>query len=93
MGSVFGAAILIFVLDRMTGWFAVSMTTALAIILFGVCNLVCFKLDQTFNYFGGMSNPGLFLYTGWFLSILGGLLVGTLLFTERGNRMLDQLGI
>jgi len=93
MGSVFGTAIIIFVLDRMTGWFAVTMTTTIAIILFGVCNLVCFKLDQTFNYFGGATNPQLFLFTGWLLSIIGGLLVGTLLFTDRGNRYLDQIGI
>ena len=93
MGSVFGVAIIIFVLDRMTGWFAVSMTTTIAIILFGVCNLVCFKLDQTFNYFGGATNPQLFLTTGWLLSIIGGLLVGIFLFTDRGERILDQLGV
>ncbi len=93
MGSVFGAAILIFVLDRMTEWFAVMMTTTIAIILFGVCNLVCFKLDQTFNYFGGATNPQLFLFTGWLLSIIGGLLVGILLFTDRGERILDQFEV
>lgn len=93
MGSVFGTAIIIFVLDRMIGWFAVTMTTTIAIILFGVCNLVCFKLDQKFNYFGGLSNPELFLFTGWFLSILGGLVVGILLFTNRGEELLNKLGV
>ncbi len=93
MGSVFGIAILVFVLDRMTGWFAISMTTALAIIFFGVCNFICFRLDQKFNYFGGINNPELFLFTGWLLSILGGLLIGTLLFTDTGNRLLNRLGI
>ena len=36
MGSVLGITIIIFVLDYLRGWFAVVMTTCIAIILFGV---------------------------------------------------------
>ncbi len=94
MGSVFSVAIILFVLDRLEGWFAVFMTTTLAIILFGVgCNTLCYELDQKFNYFGGSTNSELFLYTGWLLSIIGGLFVGILLFTNRGEQLLDRLGI
>lgn len=94
MGSVFGVAIILFILDRLEGWFAVFMTTTLAIILLGVgCNTLCFTLDQKFSYFGGSLNSELFLFTGWFLSIIGGLLVGILLFTNRGKQLLDKLGI
>lgn len=94
MGSVLGAAIMILILDRMYGWLAVLTTTIISLLLLGNgCNYICIILDQNFNYFGGVSNPQLFLNTGLSLSVVGGLLVGLLLFTERGEKLLNQLGI
>lgn len=94
MGSVFSIAVMLLVLDRMEGGYAVFITTMIAIVLFGVaCNALCFTLDQKFNYFGAINDPQLFLLSGWLLSIVGGIAVGSLLFTDRGGKILSLFGI
>lgn len=94
MGSVFSVAIMLIVLDRMEGSYAVFITTMIAIVLFGVaCNALCFTLDQKFNYFGVENNPQVFLLSGWLLSIIGGFVVGILLFTNHGEKLLSLFGM
>lgn len=93
MGSVVAVALILFVVDRLDGWPAVAATSAItALVLGGVCNMLCFQLDSHFfHYFGGAENPTLFIVNGFVMAALGGALGGWLLFTPRGQRHLDRL--
>jgi hypothetical protein len=94
MGATLGAFINIFVVDRFNGLKAIVATTALSLIILGIaCNLLCLNLDRHFHYFGGSSNPYLFSFGGVLGSIIGGIAVGIVLFTQKGNEYLEKLGI
>jgi uncharacterized membrane protein len=95
MGAVLGAAINLFVLDRLSGWNAVLATTAWSVALLGIgCNLLCYRLDANyFQYFGGQDNAALFLGNGVAVSAIGGLCAGWLLFSVSGTRLLTRLGL
>lgn len=95
MGAVLGAAINLFVLDRLSGWNAVLATTAWSIALLGIgCNLLCYRLDANyFEYFGGQDNAALFLGNGVAMSAIGGFVAGWLLFSTPGKRLLTRLGL
>ena len=93
MGSVVGAMLNLFVVDRLEGMKAVLATTALSAIILGIaCDLLCLSLDQHFQYFGGTENAGLFLGGGMLMAALGGAILGSLLFTSKGQRLLTRLG-
>ena len=51
------------------------------------------NLDYHFHYFGAESYPFLFVAGSVFGSGLGGILIGALLFTDKGYRMLSRVGI
>jgi hypothetical protein len=93
MGSVVAVALILFVVDRLDGWQGVAATSAItALVLGGVCNMLCFRLDSHFfHYFGGAENPTLFIVNGFVMAALGGALGGWLLFTPGGQRRLDRL--
>lgn len=94
MGTAIAAFITFFVNDCWQGWRAIVATATASVFLLGVlCNLLCLSLDMDLDHFGGRSNPGLFVFSGVLMAALGGVLMGWLLFTDRGARVLDRLRV
>lgn len=95
MGAVVGGMVSLFVVGRLDGAKAVAATTVLALLVLGVgCDVLCLNLDaHYFHYFGGEEDPVFFLMNGLLMSALGGLAIGSLVFTERGRRWLDRRGL
>ena len=95
MGSVLGCFVTVYVVDRMSGARAVAAVALASFILLGIgCDALCYNLDaHYFHYFGGLENPVLFLSGGSALSLLGGFIIGLLLFTERGRLLLARARI
>lgn len=89
MGSVLGALLVLFVVDRLSGPKAIVVTTVLTVLALGVgCNLLCFTLDANyFNYFGGRDGPVSFVASGIFMSFVGGLGLGWLVFSSTGQTL------
>ncbi len=95
MGSAVGALLVLFVVDRLHGRAAIVASTLLSALILGVgCNALCYQLDvHYFHSFGGAESPGLFIGNGVVMSMLGGALVGWLVFSERGASLLTQRGL
>ncbi len=94
MGAALGAAVSLFVVDRFDGARAIGATTVLSVLMLGLaCDLLCLELDKHFEFFGGHEMPTLFLLNGVVMSLVGGLAIGSALFTVRGRNLLDRLGI
>lgn len=94
MGATVGSLINLFVVGSWNGTKAVLATIGLSVVLLGViCDLLCLNLDRTFQYFGGSENAGLFLGNGILMAAAGGVLVGALLFTEKGRTLLTRVGL
>lgn len=94
MGSLTGAMITLFVVQRLKGMTAIAACVVISGLLLGVfCNFLCLNLDMHFNYFGGHDTPGLFIWSGLLMSIIGGLLVGVLSFTETGEVWMSRFNI
>lgn len=94
MGSSLGAIYIYLVHGQFWGWKAVMLCGIISTIVLGLfCNILCFKLDIHFNYFGGADAPALFIWSGVILSTVGGLLVGWLAYTKEGNRILAQVDL
>lgn len=94
MGSSIGALIDLFIVGKFKGFSAVVLTTLISVIFLGVlCNVLCYRLDMHFDYFGGKDTPTLFLVNGIFLSAGGGALVGWLCFSHRGRLVLEKLNL
>ncbi len=95
MGSAVGALLVLFVVGRVHGRAAVVASMLLSALVLGVgCNLLCFQLDaHYFHFFGATASPALFIGNGVVMSLLGGALVGWLVFTERGASHLTRYGL
>jgi ubiquinol-cytochrome c reductase iron-sulfur subunit len=93
MGSVIGAATVVFVVGKLHG---PSALLSVAFIFFAVgvaCALLCSALDARFNYFGGEEHALLFVIGGGVPALIGGFLYGWLLFSEHGRKHLHNLGL
>ena len=94
MGAALGALVDLLVVDRLDGLKAMIATTGMAILVIGVgCNYLCWSIDQQLNWWGGASDPGLFLGSGIFGTVLLGWLVSYFLFSIKGSMLLDRLGL
>lgn len=95
MGATLGALLNMFVVNRIKSVASSLFATAIlsALVLGVACNLLCLNLDMHFHYFGGHTNPVLFYVNGLAMSIIGGLMMGWLLFTARGTRVLAKIGL
>lgn len=95
MGATLGALSNMFVVNRIKTVANSIFATALllAMVLGVACNLLCLNMDMHFHYFGGYTNLTLFYVNGLVMSIIGGMMMGWLLFTARGNRVLDKIGL
>ncbi|MBO6515093.1 MAG: hypothetical protein JJ975_00900 [Bacteroidia bacterium] len=91
MGSAIGVSIVLIVVPKFSGYTAIILTTLISLILLGLlCNLLCFRLDISFDFFGGRKTPHLFLWNGVVMSVIGGLSIGWLCFTDVGNNILEK---
>jgi hypothetical protein len=86
MGSVIGGAILLFVEGRLRRAGAVAVTTAIVLAVGSYCAWLCSRLDSRFGYFGGPEHGTLFLLAGIVPALIGGLLLGWLLYGQRLDR-------
>lgn len=94
MGASYGAFLDLLVVGRWSGGKAVFASAALSTLLLGAaCNVLCWRLDLGLHYFGGAEQPIRFLASGAIFAALGGLLAGMLLFTARGEALLDRWGL
>jgi len=95
MGATMGALINIFIVNRTKSpAISILITATLSALVLGIsCNLLCLNLDMNFRYFGAYTNPAIFFVNGLVMSIVGGLIAGWLLFTPRGNSLLEKVGI
>ncbi len=94
MGATVGTFINLFVVGRWQGWSAIVATTLLATIILGiVCDLLCLNLDRPFLLFCVVKYSFFFVTGGILMAVVGGLIIGGLLFFERGQRLLSRLGL
>ncbi|CAF3772291.1 unnamed protein product [Rotaria sordida] len=93
MGSTMGTLINIFITDRYFNYKAIFGSLILGLIVFGTCNILCFRLDHHFDYFGAIKYPIFFLSKGFLAGILGSLLNGYLLFSANGQKLLIKMGL
>ncbi len=92
MGATLGALVDLWIVDCLSGISAVMGTVALSTGLLGiVCNLLCLHLDHSFHYFGGAENELLFFVNGLIMAAGGGALASGLLFTSRGQSLLNRI--
>lgn len=92
MGSTMGTLTNIFITDQYFNHKAVFGSLILGLLVFGTCNVLCFRLDHHFDYYGAITNPVFFLSKGFLAGILGSLWNGYLLFTASGQKLLLKMG-
>lgn len=91
MGLAAGSLINLFVVDKLKGRKAIIMTTIITTLTLGVaCNWLCTELDRHFKYFGGVQNIYIHFLPSFFSAVIGGWFLGWLLFTEKGNGLLEK---
>lgn len=94
MGLSLGGLIDIFLVGRVTEKIGIWSTMVFMVITLGVaCNWLCMNLDRHFKYFGGAENPYLFFLPSFLASIVGGWLLGWLLFSRKGRSILYRFGL
>ena len=94
MGATLGTFINLTIEGRWQGWQAIGATMLLSTAILGIaCNMLCLTLDRQFGYFGVEEYSALFMGVGISMAATGGMLIGWLLFADRGRRLLDRLGL
>ncbi|WP_108651376.1 hypothetical protein [Dongshaea marina] len=61
MGAVLGGGIIILGLDKGAKGWVFPLVLLVSLIVFSLCNLVCYRLDLAFDYWGSVTHPWLFL--------------------------------
>lgn len=93
MGATMGTLVNMFITDRYFNGKAIFGSLVLGFIVFGTCNVLCFRLDHHFDYYGAIKYPVFFLSKGFLAGILGSLLNGYLLFSANGQKLLIKMGL
>jgi hypothetical protein len=94
MGATVGAFLNLFIIDKYIGIKAITLTLLLTLVTLGIiCNRLCFQLDLHFHYFGAETNPMLFFMGSIAGSIVAGLIIALLLFSEKGDILLHRFGV
>ena len=94
MGAAAGVFIDFLVVGKLNGLPAIIATAFISFVLLGLfCNFLCFNLDMHFDFFGGHNTPNSFIWNGIVMATLGGIFVGWLCFTDKGNKILNKYGI
>lgn len=91
MGAVVGALSCLLLVDRVKGKLAVIGSFTIAFVVFGICTVNCWLIDQTTNYWGAVTHPQLFLIAGLIGAGLGGMLYAWLVFTQSGHLLGDRV--
>jgi hypothetical protein len=93
MGATVGAFVNLFIIDRYIGIKAIIFTILLTLATLGIiCSLLCLRLDLHFHYFGAETNPILFSIGSKAGSVVAGLIIALLLFSEKGDIILHRFG-
>ncbi len=94
MGAVTGALVALFVVAKLDGLSAIWASTFIWAAVMGIaCNALCFFLGREFSMWGAHQHATLFLLSGFFPALGGGLVYSYLLFTERGQLLLSRMGL
>lgn len=93
MGSTMGTLTNIFLTDQYFNYKGIFGSLILGFIVFGTCNVLCFRLDHHFDYYGAIKYPVFFLSKGFVAGILGSLFNGYLLFHPNGQKLLIKMGL
>ena len=93
MGSTMGTLVNMFITDQYFNSKAIFGTTLLGLLVFGTCNILCFRLDHHFDYYGSFNYPVFFLSKGFAAGILGSLFNAYLLFSPNGQKLLIKMGL
>lgn len=93
MAVMIGVAVITLVLDHLDGFAALVSSAILYILVLSICTLICYAIDNRFDYFGGASAPTLFVLAGIIPATLSAIPFAWLLFTPKGKWTLDQLGL
>ena len=94
MGAMVGVFVNLFIIDKYIGIKAITLTILLTLVTLGIiCNRLCFELDLHFHYFGAETNPLLFFMGSIAGSIVAGLVIALLLFSEKGDIILHRFGV
>jgi hypothetical protein len=91
MGSVIGALTVLFVVGRLAGLRGGLAAGCLAFAVFVACDVLCWRLDHHYNFWGTEQNPALFLVNGVVCGGVAAILYGWLLFSTRGGELTDRL--
>ena len=92
MGAAAGSVVVFMISGRQKGYPAIVSCMLISIVLLGLlCNVLCFRLDMHFGFFGGADTPILFIWNGTIMSALGGWLVGWLSFTKKGKQLATKI--
>ena len=93
MGVTVGAFVNLFIIDKYIGIKAITLTILLTLATLGIiCNRLCFQLDLHFHYFGAETNPILYNSGSIAESMVAGLVIALLLFSEKGDMVFHKLG-
>lgn len=94
MGVAIGLIAKHWIEGRFKAGAAVAMTALLAGVVLGIgCNALCFVIDRHADFFGAHENPVMWLSSGFVMALAGGAAIGALLFTAKGRRLLERIGI
>ena len=94
MGATVGAFVNLFIIDKYIGIKAIIFTILLSFATLGIiCNFLCLQLDLHFHYFGAETNPMLFSIGSIAGSVVAGIVIALLVFSEKGDILLHKLGL
>lgn len=91
MGAVIGAGVVAFVIDRQVGILAIVVTAVIYAAVLSICTVICANVDRHFDYFGGATEPTLFVLAGLIPAILSSGLYAWLLHSRRGQSILARV--
>ncbi len=93
MGAATGALVTLIVVERFAGRSAFIVGAATAFSVLAACNWLCLTIDQHYNFFGGREQPELFFWNGIIMAAIGSTLISWLVFTTKGQDVLEEIGL
>ena len=91
MGSVVGVISCLFIVGKLSSTKAIFSSFALVILVGSFCTINCFLMDRQANLWGAVTNPNLFLISGFVGTLIGAILYSWLVFTPAGNQFIARL--
>lgn len=93
MAFVIGIAVSVLAFRKPDRMAALVGTAILYVVVLSICTLICYGFDSHFDYFGGASDPGLFVIAGLIPAAISAFPYAWLLNTAKGQSVLERLGI